>query len=109
MATLKELIDEHGFGVKFKSVSKDFKVVFTPIFIDKCNDAYGKTDREVGAYYGAYFNEWELYVEPKKKVKKYLGYNFRTGCINSFHNLDEIKNHKTLMCDGKPVYIEVEE
>lgn len=119
MATLKELVDEHGFGVKFETVTdKAHKLTFTPYY---CLGSlmYGPSNTSPSDKYNSQYEGWQLYVEPKKKFKRYLHFgevvtqrfdNDNASVEEKFYFCEHEEITKdTLLCDGKPVYIEVEE
>ena len=78
MATLKEMIDKHGFGVKFKVSNWPPDCWFAPAVIDEGEDVHGITDCFGCSSRDLASAGWELYKEPKKKVKMYK-FAYREG------------------------------
>ena len=73
MATLKELVDEFGFGVKFCRSDKGENYYFEPRYY--WNNLYIGIEKDASLTHGTasqHFEEysnWKIYKEPKKKVK----------------------------------------
>lgn len=67
MATLKELIDEYGYGVKFKY--EDYKFCFEPRFTDKRGYVYGTYDNGIGDVWLESRNLWSPCPPPKMEIK----------------------------------------
>ena len=70
--TLKELIEKYGWQVKFKV--KDFPDDdwFKPYFKDRSGDFWGLDSEGNSTHWlKSDRHKWELYTEPKKKVKVY--------------------------------------
>lgn len=106
MATLKELVDEHGFGVKFTDSEGYW---FIPYYEFE-DFYYGISKRKANDYFCHIPQDWQLYVEPKKKVKVFTYFDSALSSVVLSNNSElDTKELSLLMCDGKPVYIEVQE
>ncbi len=72
MSTLKELVEKHGFGKKFVYTVQQYIYDFTPLAKHPNMDIFlGYTDKYSCESYGSDTINWELYEEPKKKIKYY--------------------------------------
>lgn len=74
MATLKELMGDltRGDGRKFKSEYYSAHRWFEPIYKSDVGTWYGLTENGSNFFYGEdHYENWEPYIEPKKKVKLY--------------------------------------
>ena len=87
MSTLKELVEEHGFGVKFECrIGRDDDYCWFIPYYEIEDSCFGPSINSKVANFRHDMKGWQLYKKPKKKVKmwKWL-WKENCGSISETH------------------------